>query len=338
MLITIFQNARNTSPTIFEVDWNWMCDTIPLYLSTTPNRSAKLNHEAMIFGECDGPRAKANVRFLSGLAADFDIASSDPRYVSFSAMCDRLERDGYAFIAYTTTANDEGENRYRLLMPYAHDVPFELCQPAWFACNAKFGGAIDASTKDESRLSFMPADWQENPYADPRKGQVKLTAPFSAVRVNRIGKAVLSDVEIAALSPVCLARSPVSRPVSYQPSQPITPAEDNALSRGVTSPLAWELLSDLWRSPLVTDAMRNPDDEPNDRVWRFMGRVAWRAVKNQTPINHQCLVALASQFCRECLNREAPDELARRANDALAFAIRNAGEDTSPATVSAGEC
>ena len=340
MQITIFQNAQNTSPTLYESDWDWMCDTLPLYFALKKNRSAKMDHEAMIFGECDGPRAKANIRSLSGLAADFDLPSSDPRYASFSAMCERLEGEGYAFIAYTTTANDEGENRYRLLMPYAHDVPFELCQPAWFACNAKFNGAIDASTKDESRLSFLPADWQENPYCDPRKGQVTLTAPFNAVRVNRTGKPILSDVEIAALAPHATKRTTsVTARRARTSGVPTTGCVDfSALERGVTNEFAWRLLSDLWNSSLITDAMLKPDTAPNDRVWRFINQVAWHAIKTQTPINLQCLVALATQFCRECLNREAPDELARRARDALEFAIRTAGDDPSLATVSAGEC
>jgi len=340
MQITIFSNAKNTVPALYESDWDWMCDTIPLYLAVKLNRSAKLDHSAMIFGECDGPRAKANVRSLSGLAADFDLPSSDPRYVSFSAMCERLEDDGYAFIAYTTTANDEGENRYRLLMPYAHDVPFALCQPAWFACNAKFGGAIDPSTKDESRLSFLPADWQENPYSDPRKGEVTLTAPFNEVRVNRAGKPILSDVEIAALVPFATRRTTGIAPSRVRTSgvSATLCTDFSALERGVTNEFSWQLLSDLRNSSLVTDAMLKPDTAPNDRVWRFMGQVAGRAVRNQTPINLQCLVALATQFCRECLNRDAPDELARRACDALEFAIRNAGDDPSLATVSAGEC
>lgn len=338
MEFTVFKSARDTAPTILQQPWPWLCEIAGEFMALEKRRSDKLAHDAMIFGRCAGHRAKANVEFLSGLAADFDLGPTDPRYVTFDGMCDRLERERFAFIAYTTTANAAQHNRFRLLMPYARDVPFALCQPAWHACNGIFAGAIDASTKDESRLSFMPAEWIENPYLDKVKGLVTLAEPFNAMRVNINGKPILSDGDIAGLqfglptvatSVATTASAPAGAPRARTstPSGSIAPlsaAERHRASygKGRDDP-CWRLLRDFDRSPLVTQAMRNPPTQPSDRVFKFLGAVAWRAVNKPYPITVEAMTTLAEQFCWKCLSRAPSAEIARRAEDALAFAIRN---------------
>lgn len=332
MEITLFRGARDTAPDNFEVTWSELCEFVPGFMAIQRKRSEKLDHDALIFGRCEGRRAKSNARFLSGLAADFDTAPDAPGYVTFAATCDRLEREGFAFIAYTTTANEARHNRFRLVMPYAHDVPFELCQPAWHACNEKFGGAIDASTKDESRLSFLPADWTENPFSDPSKGAVTLAEPFNAVRLSMTGKPVLSAAEIASLS--------LSVGISEQRRCSAPPVFVDALreperrslahGKGANDP-AWMLLASLSHSPLVKPWMLEQlPFEKGQRDYRFMTAAAGNAIRANIPITADVVETLAEQFSRERLHREPPRDVARQAENALAWAFRTSAGVAGP--------
>lgn len=185
MEVSVFKGAKDTAPQNIAVSWEDVCALASDLMAVEFARSNKTAHHAMIFGRCEGRRSNANVRFLSGLCADFDIGPDDPRYLSFQDRCDQLEAAGLKFIAYTTTKNSAGHNKYRLIMPYGRDVEPERCTAAWHASNAKLDGAIDASTKDAARLSFMPARWTENPFWDESKAMtVTLVDPFNAMRVS----------------------------------------------------------------------------------------------------------------------------------------------------------
>ncbi len=295
----------------------------------------------MIFGRCGGRRSNANMTQLCGLAADFDIGPDDPRYVSFHDMCDRMERDGYAFAAYTTTANDMAHNRYRLVMPYAAAISPELHPSAWKECDKLFHHAIDGSTKDAARLSFLPADWTENPFVDPAKGLVTLTDPFNAIRVSLEGKPILTSADLVALVEVSRDdrgnahenrhRERIAlKPYAVTP-EALTAAERQSLAQGKSSAdLAWNLLTDLRRSPLVKPWVR--DKLPFDaggRDYRFMTAVATKAVQSNLPITTDVIVTLAEQFSRELLHRNPPHDAARQAENALAWAFRNFGASAS---------
>ena len=97
MNVTFFYNITDTNALNADIGFADLCDILQLTVGCEWHRSRKPEFPAMIFGECVGNRSNANMRRLCGLAADFDIGPDDPRYVNFHDMCDRLERDGYAF-------------------------------------------------------------------------------------------------------------------------------------------------------------------------------------------------------------------------------------------------
>ena len=336
MDLTFFFNARDTSPLNANIGWEALCDLLEFTSRCEWRRSRKLDFPAMIFGLCEGRRANANIRHLSGLAADFDIGPDDPRYIGFDDMCDRMEREGYAFAAYTTTKNDGAHNHFRLVMPYAEDVPVQHCEAAWHASNAKFGDAIDASTKDPARLSFLPADWCQNPFADS-KGLVTLRDPFNALRVNVTGKPILSASEIAGLVTLTApAGAPKGKPRTYCVTPVLSARERASLAKGkALDDVAWRLLGDL-NGPLVAPWLRDelPLD-PGNRDHRFMCAVASKAIRNNLPITTDIIVSLVAQFSRGLLHREPPHDAARQAENALAWAFRNAAE-AAPSQPGAG--
>lgn len=324
MEVTLFKGAKNPAPENMEVTWETLCEFIGDMAGSECQRANKLNHYAMIFGRCVGRRANANIQFLSGLCADFDTEPTDAGYVSFDAMCDRLESDGYAYIAYTTTNNEAGHNRYRLVMPYARDIGPEQCVAAWHACNAKLGGQIDPSTKDPARLSFLSADWQNDIFWE--KGNLRqLVEPFNALRCGN-GKPVLDESEIDALSvsisPSDRTDSPW-RDVVQLPA--LTATQAQKLAQGQKADAAcWSLLASLQHSPLVTKWMRN--ELPNlagNRDYRFLSFAASNAVAKKVPVNVDTLTDLAEQFSRKLLNREPPADIVRQAENALAWAFHN---------------
>jgi hypothetical protein len=320
--ITLFRGARDTAPDNIAVTWADLCTFAEESTVIERKRSHKLDHEALIFGRCEGRRSNANVRFLSGLAADFDTAPDQPRYVAFDGMCDQLEAEGFAFIAYTTTKNCRQHNKFRLLMPYARDVPVGSAKQAWQACNASFGGAIDGSTKDPARLSFLPATWTENPFHDG-KGVTTLAEPFNAVRVNVEGKPVLTFNQIDALDlTIDVQRS--APPKNISPCS-LSAIEHRRLAHGKgTEDAAWALLANLDHSPLVKPWMLEqlPLEEGN-RDFRFMVAVANQAIRSNLPINAETIEVLAEQFSRRRLSRAPAFDAARQAENALAWALHH---------------
>lgn len=343
MNITYFPNAKDTKASPHTGDWQDIVAFMREAFDIERHRNDKLNAPAIIAGRCEGRRANANVRHLSFLAADFDIGPDDPRYLPFDAMCDRLDGQGLAYAAYTTTANDRPHNRYRLIMPLGRDVMPGDWLAVWEACNARFDGAVDKATKDPARLSFLPATWLGNPYFDKGKNkQVTLTDPFNAIRMRIEGEPVLSAAEIdaATLNSVfrfgdtaeasCPANhktspAPAGREIhyTYLPSK-LTADERDALSRGARQDApCWSFIGKLETSPLVTRWMRDVlPHEAGSRDYRFLRYAARNAVKHSIPITVPTLCDLASEWSRSCLLREPPGSLAREAENALAWAFR----------------
>lgn len=354
MKITLFNGVKDTRPQPYTATFPELCDLLEGWQKVKCKRSDKLWYDAMIPGEC-GTRGNANVRSLSLPSADFDIGPDDPRYLSFQAFCDKLDREGLAYFAYTTTKNSGSHNRFRVLLPYAEAVPLECCRAAWHACNARFEGAIDASTKDPARLSFLPATWTENPFYEPKskdadaKGMVTLIDPFNAFRVKASGKPILSVEEIAALDPIFsgamnFAPEPVG--TAKMPSSPkvkargygraFTPVLSDAdrvtLSHGKGSDNpCWTIIADLSRSPLVKRWMLEKlPSEQGSRDYRFLLAAARYALGQNIPVRVATLTTLAEQFSRQYLRRAAPSDIARQAENALAWAFNNPTDPRQP--------
>lgn len=328
MEITFFAGAKIPAPIDNSdgLDWNDLCDLMQGESELPRQRADKLHHNAMIFGRCLGSRNKQNIQFLSGLAADFDIGPADPRYRSFHDLCQYLDGLGYRYIAYSTTKSTEDHNKFRVLMPYARDIPVEYCQAAWHKCNADFfNGAIDPSTKDEARLSFLPAKWEGDIFLE-NGNLIYNEKPHAAFRCRKHGAPVLSDKDVSALT-ISANKGKKTKPWAagtiVLPILSTIQTEKLAQFHKPDAP-CWALLADLNHSPLVTPWMRDelPQHEGN-RDYRFMSYCASNAIQKNLPVNLDTLLVLAERFSTQKLNRPLPDDAMRQAQNALAWAYHN---------------
>ena len=324
MEITLYNGVKDTNPSHVTMSFAELAmATQDIWAKQPWQRSDKLQRMAMIFGHC-GQRNKANVDYLEGIGADIDTAADDPKYITFHDMCDALDELGLRYIAYTTTGNHRGRNKYRLIMPYAKPVESRKAQQAWFAVNDKFGGIFDPSTKDQSRLSFLPADWIENPFKNDKGETVALDRPFNATRVRLAGRDILSVDEIEALPEIIEATQPRAS-ITTRAMPRLTKIELSELAKSKpTDWIGWQLLSNIQRSELVSNYLRN--ELPNDqgsREYRFCKSVVRTAIKKQIPINHETLVDLATQWSRQYLSREPSQHIHSQAHNALAWCFVN---------------
>ncbi|WP_286749981.1 hypothetical protein [Sphingopyxis sp. SCN 67-31] len=354
MFITYFNNARDPKASPYELTWSDIVSFLQDAFSIERHRSAKLDCPALIAGLCEGKRANGNVRHLSMFAADFDIGADDRRYLSFEAMCRRLDYQGYSFAAYTTTTNTAGHNRYRIIFPLAKDVPADSWLATWEACNVKFDGAVDRATKDPARLSFLPAQWHGDDYWDAGKQKrIKLTDPFNEFRTSSAGasRPILSDADIDAIVATSgligfghssAVPSPPrggepSRKSSAVPSYQagkLTPDEIEYLARGRgADSRVWSTIGSLHSSPLVSRWMRESlPAEQGSRDHRFCLYAAQNAIRDNIPINIAVLAALASEWSELHLSRSAPSDIARQAENALCWALRAPQEQAADAS------
>lgn len=343
MNLTYFENARNTNADVYDLTWSDIVIFFQDAFAQPRHRSAKLDCPAIIAGLCEGKRANGNVRHLSMFAADFDIAPDDSRYRPFDEMCRRLDYQGYAFAAYTTTANTAGHNRYRIIFPLAKDVPADNWLATWEACNAIFDGAVDRATKDPARLSFLPAQWVDDDYWDAgKRKRIKLTESFNSFRTSSAGasRPILSDADIDAIVATSGLisfghSSAVPSPPrggepsrkssivpSYQASR-LTPDEAKWLAGGRgDDAMCWSFIGKLSSSPLVSRWMRESlPTEQGSRDHRFCLSAAQNAIKDNIPINITVLARLASEWSQVHLSRPAPADIERQAENALCWAI-----------------
>lgn len=292
------------------------------------HRSHKLNAPAIIGGRCAGSRSNNNVRFLSMVAADFDIGPDDPRYRTFDDMVHHLMEHDIACVAYTTTSNTAGHNRYRVIMPLGHNVDASTWLTIWRAANNKFQGAFDAATKDPARLSFLPATWVGDTFTDARKGQVTLTGAFNDFAANAAGRPILDCSEIKAALATALPNPATSRPTPRRPASQTSGASlpNPATSRAhpQTALALTAVPFGLIRSekgPLVSHWMRHelPKLE-GSRTYRFLQNAAMRAQAQGLTINIDVLTALATNWLLETRNAPPPHDLERQAQNALDFA------------------
>lgn len=332
MNLTYFPTAHNTNADVYDLTWSDIVISFQDAFAIPRHRSAKLDCPAIIAGLCEGKRANGNVHHLSFLAGDFDIAPDDRRYMTFHDRCDWLDDYGYQYVAYTTTTNTDGHNRYRIISPLGCDVPAANWLAVWSTCNDVFGGGFDPATKDPARLAFLPAQWVGDNYWDAgKRSRITLTGAFNAFRTSPSGasRPILTSVEIedviATFQPQAKVRcQPSIEPsTSYQASR-LTADEIESLAHGHGGDSrVWSFIGKLSSSPLVSRWMKESlPTQQGSRDHRFCRYAALKAIQDNIPITPSVLARLASEWSQVHLSRPAPRDIERQAENALAWAIR----------------
>ncbi len=112
-------------------------------------------------------RKKKNVKTMHALGVDIDKAPDE----RVAAVVEKLHGMGLEFVLYTTHKHGSeiagGLSRYRIIMPLAEPVAGDskTWSVVWSRLNMLVGGINDPSTKDASRLNYLPSTF------DPAQAQ-----------------------------------------------------------------------------------------------------------------------------------------------------------------------
>ncbi|WP_170003219.1 hypothetical protein [Pseudopontixanthobacter vadosimaris] len=325
--ITIFDGARRVEPHVVQFAWSNLCDLFEEASVQSWTRAAKLDRIAYVPGHVDGRRAAENVRHLSFGSYDIDLEECDRRYVSFAEMRKRLDAAGLAYILATSTKSLTAAHRYRLILRFDRTILPEQHSASWNHVNEQFGDIFDPSTHDCSRLSFFPARWEGHPV--DTSGRAMLDWPvdnaFQAFACSREG-APFPFPEFSTTS-VCWntsVRAPRTRAhVAVPEPKNISQSAQNLLNEcaAIVPP----------KNSLGYALATNPKNafyvgsEPfghvqGGRMFRFLCRVAARALRRRLPLNADLLFDLATAVNeveggppRPDLRREVHRALARQA-------------------------
>jgi hypothetical protein len=100
-------------------------------------------------------RAKANVIQLGWIAADCD----DLGTLTTANLCQRLS--SFNYLVHSTTKSRRDNPRVRVIVETSRDILADEWPHVWHAFGLTLGGGLlDQKTKDASRLSFVPANWE----------------------------------------------------------------------------------------------------------------------------------------------------------------------------------
>lgn len=113
--------------------------------------------EALILGLVKGPRSRHNVAEVHALGLDLENLTEDDIKALLALLAP------YTFAAYTTHKSGAPavaqQMRLRVILPLLTALPASQHPEAWSRLNAFTGSQTDQSTKDASRLFYMPSTW-----------------------------------------------------------------------------------------------------------------------------------------------------------------------------------
>lgn len=161
---TVYPSARSrvgeTKTTSWE-DWAALLTThrqigFPSDVDATEKHlnEAKLQTSALILGYVEGNRSKKNVQTIEALALDLEKLSEETVLAVLRLL------DPFEWVSYTTHKHGahctDGNPRLRVILPLDDPYPAKDHPHHWNLFYRMTGCVNDASTKDASRLHFLP--------------------------------------------------------------------------------------------------------------------------------------------------------------------------------------
>lgn len=254
-------------------------------------------------------RASANVADVFAFTGDVDgDKAGDPGFDGIISWLDDL---GFTYVVHTTTKSTVSTNRYRVILPYATPLTADDGEAAWSSIHQMFGSIFDTKTFDAARLSILPRAWFGAPEGRPDWDEVEAHHGYR----YRDGAPLDAHAIMAAYPPVLA-----------QPHQ----EEDEGTLAAILAQAAVHVdfveLTDLDRSPLVTPDMVTDylAALPGGRFFRFMCRVAGRAVTMGVNCDEDIILALGMAMNRRADNRRRLSAR-REARRALHYAASRQG-------------
>jgi hypothetical protein len=200
--ISLFNNKNSTRPHVISLSWQAFCQKIISPL-VRENKDGSLFSPALFQ---PAYRLKKNVLSITLLVLDYDHCADMER--DFKVWCDM----GLCCLLYTshshkrnTQCNPYAEPRFRIVVLLAEPIPANYFNSLWRWAAIQSGGIIDETTKDSSRMFYLPAihstkapyeyrisdgkplDWHSLDLSpEPAK-------PIQKARTNKESEGILSD-------------------------------------------------------------------------------------------------------------------------------------------------
>lgn len=151
--ISLFNNKSDNQPKLRQVSWKEFIE-----LCKEPKIRASKNGAAFSPAIFNGTRSKVNVESISMLVLDYD------READWLSDLDIWRNLNLTFAAYTTHSHlqitkdhPNAEPRFRVVIPLSESIPKRLYAALWQWAFERANCKIDANTKDESHLFYLPA-------------------------------------------------------------------------------------------------------------------------------------------------------------------------------------
>jgi hypothetical protein len=305
LIISFFDSAKDNIPKQSDVTFAELASILEAHADCARHRLAKEFTPAVVPANFDPPRrAKVNVQQRFAFTGDVD----DGAILDFAEMAMVLGELRIAHILHTTTKSTFAANRYRVIIPFLEPLTTAEYEAACSSIHQMLGEVFDTKTFDAGRLSFVPQAWHGAPedyetWDDSNAHHAFVYSEGSPLDAHAIMEAY----------PPKLPQSVTEADLSAY-LQPLANVDPD--------------LTDLDLSPLVTERMR--DDfaisPPGGRFYRFMIRVAGRALRKGIPVDEHIILSLAMKMNARV---GSPKRINARheARNAIRFAAKHHVED-----------
>ena len=151
--ISFFNNKSDNKPKLRQKSWKEFVE-----FCGQPKIRASKDGLAFSPAKFNGTRSKENVESVSMLVLDYDLE------VDWLSDLDVWKNLNLTFAAYTTHSHlqvtkdhPNAEQRFRVVIPLIESIPKRLYAALWQWAYERANRKIDANTKDESHLFYLPA-------------------------------------------------------------------------------------------------------------------------------------------------------------------------------------
>lgn len=148
LVIAQFDSRRDTIPKHESMDWDTLAGRLSTHLEVGAKDRAPLWSPARFLPGTT--RAKANVVSVGVLACDLDDGTPPDQV--------RQWLDGLEFLIHSTFSHSDEQPRLRAVIQLVEPIPAADYDQVWRQVNRElFGGHLDPSTRDSSRMSYWPS-------------------------------------------------------------------------------------------------------------------------------------------------------------------------------------
>lgn len=308
MIVSFFDTVHDNQPKQFDGDFGEIVGLLRDGSQVSRHRADKEHTLSLVAAEFS-PALRKSQNVVSRCAFTGDVDGDMPGDQGYDAMRAKLDQLGVAYCLHTTTKSTVGQNRFRVILPFATPLSAEEYEAVCSSIHQMLGEVFDTKTFDAARLSIFPQAWHGAPSDKPEWDDAQAHHAFDA-QVNR---PYLDAAVVMQTYP----------PIVKTKAEVIPVAEILAQMKPVTTDHDYFELIDLNRSPLVTEQIIETyrTAPEGGRFYKFMTSVAMRALHKNLPCDPQIVCALALNLNATSYGAKSRPNAMREAERAVAWAI-----------------